>query len=133
MRKLALYFLGPPRIEYNGTAVKLTTRKAVALLAYLALTQNTQRRETLLALLWPELNRRRGLAALRTTLSAVRKAFNGEWVRADGDTIGLAAGYWPRRCACFVRRLTGKMRRQRLPMPVNGWCWIRCTNRRSAV
>ena len=93
MRELTLNFLGTPIVVYNETAVKLPTRKATALLAYLAATQAAQRRETLLALLWPELNHSRGLAALRTTLSALRKAFDGEWIVTEGDVIRLADGY----------------------------------------
>ena len=93
LRELALFFLGTPIVEYNGTAVKVSTRKAIALLAYLAMTQAAQRRESLLALLWPGLDRPRGLAALRTTLSVLRKAFDGEWLVTDGDMIGLVNGY----------------------------------------
>jgi DNA-binding SARP family transcriptional activator/predicted ATPase len=93
MRDLALYFLGPPKIRYDGTAVTISTRKATALLAYLAATTHAPRRESLLALLWPDLDRQRGLAALRTTLSALRKAFDGEWVQTEGDIVALAAGY----------------------------------------
>ena len=45
------------------------TRKAVALLAYLAVTDRPHRRETLAALLWPESDQARARAALRRTLS----------------------------------------------------------------
>ncbi|MCP5100920.1 MAG: SARP family transcriptional regulator, partial [Chloroflexi bacterium] len=93
MHNLALYFLGTPRIEVDGTAVKRTPRKAIALLAYLATTETAPRRETLLMLLWPDLDRQRGLAALRTTLSALRKALGGEWVQTEGDTVSLADGF----------------------------------------
>ncbi|MCP5100500.1 MAG: hypothetical protein GY943_33540, partial [Chloroflexi bacterium] len=44
-------------------------------------------------LLWPDLDRQRGLAALRTTLSALRKALGGEWVQTEGDTVSLADGF----------------------------------------
>jgi hypothetical protein len=41
---LALYLLGPPRIERNGVPIQVDTRKAIALLAYLAVAgENRQR------------------------------------------------------------------------------------------
>jgi DNA-binding SARP family transcriptional activator len=36
--RLALFLLGPPRIELAGTPVEINRRKAVALLTYLAVT-----------------------------------------------------------------------------------------------
>lgn len=36
MSTLALYLLGPPRLELDGEPVQIGRRKAVALLAYLA-------------------------------------------------------------------------------------------------
>ena len=44
---MQLYLLGPPRIEQAGHAVDFDTRKAPALLAYLALTGQPQPREGL--------------------------------------------------------------------------------------
>ena len=37
MSRLALYFLGPPRVYVDGSAVRIGRRKELALLAYLAL------------------------------------------------------------------------------------------------
>lgn len=53
----------------DGTPLTFDTRKAVALLAYLAVTGQPHRRETLAALLWPESEQTRARAALRRTLS----------------------------------------------------------------
>jgi DNA-binding SARP family transcriptional activator len=52
--RLALYLLGPPRIEREGVAIKLDRRKAIALLAYLAVTGRSHRRDSLVNLLWPD-------------------------------------------------------------------------------
>ena len=65
MTHLTLHFLGAPRIERDGEHVHVDTRKAYALLAYLALSDVPQSRDTLAALLWPEANsaRARGRCA----------------------------------------------------------------------
>ena len=89
MSRIELLFLGPPRIERDGGPVSLDTRKAVALLAYLAVTGEGQSRDTLATLLWPDADRSRGRSALRRTLSTVNKAFGGEGLAADRGTVGL--------------------------------------------
>jgi predicted ATPase/DNA-binding SARP family transcriptional activator len=71
---LSLYFLGTPHIESNGKVIEFDTRKAVALLAYLVVTGETYHRDSLAALLWPELDQVRARAALRRTLSTLKKA-----------------------------------------------------------
>ncbi len=60
---------GAPQVTRDGVQVTFDTRKAVALLAYLAVTGRPQRRESLAALLWPESDQTRARAALRRTLS----------------------------------------------------------------
>jgi predicted ATPase/DNA-binding SARP family transcriptional activator/predicted negative regulator of RcsB-dependent stress response len=92
MSRLCLYLLGPPRIELDGEPVHVDTRKAVALLAYLALNRERQRRDALVNLLWPESDQSRGRAALRRTLFALRKALAGDWLDADRETVALNAG-----------------------------------------
>jgi DNA-binding SARP family transcriptional activator len=71
--ELAIAVLGAPRIERDGAVVTFDTRKAIALLAYLAVTARPQRRETLAALLWPDADDTRARSALRRTLSVVRR------------------------------------------------------------
>jgi DNA-binding SARP family transcriptional activator len=81
--------LGPPRIELDGTPITVDTRKATALLAYLATTSESHRRASLVNLLWPEYDRTRGRAALRRTLYSLRKALSGAWLDVDREEIGL--------------------------------------------
>jgi len=90
MSCLCLYLLGPPRIELDGRSVQVDTRKAIALLAYLAMTRERHRRDALVNLLWPESDQSHGRAALRRTLSALRKAIVGEWLDVDRETVALA-------------------------------------------
>ncbi len=54
MSVLSLFLFGPPRVEIDGTSLSVDTRKAVALIAYLAITRQQHSRDSLAALLWPE-------------------------------------------------------------------------------
>lgn len=94
MTRLDLFLLGSPRIELHGQPIKVSTRKAIALAAYLGVTAVPHQRDHLTALLWPELNQQRGRAALRTTLSALKKEIGAEWLIAANDTIHLKSSYW---------------------------------------
>src|SRR5215207_10352759 len=89
---LAIRLLGPPRVERDGEAVAFDTRKAMALLAHLALAERPRSREALCSLLWPahDLDRARG--ALRRTLSTLRKGIGDEWIDARGDSLALRKG-----------------------------------------
>ncbi len=89
MSLLKLYFLGPPRLELNGKLVEPDTRKAIALVAYLALTGERYDRDALAALLWPELDGSRARAALRRTLSALKAAVGEAPLYATRTVIGL--------------------------------------------
>ena len=84
-----LRLFGNPHIEQDGKMVSLGTRKAIALAAYLATTGNRHSRDTLVALLWPELDQRRGRAALRSTLSALKKGLADTGLLVEGELVGL--------------------------------------------
>jgi predicted ATPase len=86
---LSLFLLGSPRLELDGQPVTVDTRKAIALLAFLAVTGEPQRREALAALLWPEYDQSHAFAALRRTLSALNKAIVGVGLEIERETIGL--------------------------------------------
>ncbi len=90
MTEFQAYFLGSPRIERAGEAVHLDTRKALALLAYLALSgRAVHSRDTLAALFWPESDASSARAALRRTLSTLNVAIDGAGLDADRETITL--------------------------------------------
>jgi predicted ATPase/DNA-binding SARP family transcriptional activator len=94
--KLALFLLGQPRIERDGVAITTDTRKAVALIAYVAVTKQRHSRDTLAAFLWPEYDRVRAFANLRRTVWGLEKALSGDYPDVDRDTIGPnpAAELW---------------------------------------
>lgn len=84
-----LFLLGPPRIERNGRPIALDTRKAIALLAYLAATGQPQGRDRIAALLWPDADTERARGALRRTLSTVRSGVGRDALRTDGLRVAL--------------------------------------------
>ncbi|MCA9903345.1 MAG: hypothetical protein KC547_05770 [Anaerolineae bacterium] len=89
MSELRLYLFGTPRIEFKSQAVKLERRKALALAAYLALSEQPQSRDALAALLWPELDETHARSALRSTLRALTADIPIEWIAADRMTVAL--------------------------------------------
>ena len=89
MSRLSVRLLGAPRIEVGRTAIETDTRKATALLSYLAVSAQPQRRATLAALFWPDTDEQKARGALRRTLSVLRSALGDRWLQTDGDTIEL--------------------------------------------
>ncbi|NTU61975.1 MAG: AAA family ATPase [Chloroflexi bacterium] len=89
MPRLALTLFGSPRIELDQRPITVDTRKAIALLAYLALARQPHSRDALAALLWPEYDQSHAYAALRRTLSALNKALGGYGLAIERETIGL--------------------------------------------
>jgi DNA-binding SARP family transcriptional activator len=86
---LRIDVLGTPRIEVDGEPLGVDTRKATALLAYLAVTGGVHGRDLLVDLLWPDAEPDRGRAALRRTLSTLRSALGGRWLDAGRAAVGL--------------------------------------------
>ena len=75
--------------DAEGREVKslLTRSRRLALLAYLAAAapRGLHRRDTLLALFWPELDQEHARAALRQALHVVREALGDDVVVTRGD------------------------------------------------
>jgi predicted ATPase/DNA-binding SARP family transcriptional activator len=93
---LALYLLGPPRIELDGEPVQISRRKVVALLAYLAVTGTPHSRDALATLLWPEHNQSRARAYLRRVLSELNRTLGEGILAIDRESSGIdpAAAVW---------------------------------------
>lgn len=89
MPELRISLLGAPSIQAGRTRIETDTRKATALLAYLAVSEQPQRRSTLAALLWPDTDEQKARGALRRTLSVLRTALGDRWLDAEGETIVL--------------------------------------------
>jgi DNA-binding SARP family transcriptional activator/tetratricopeptide (TPR) repeat protein len=86
---LDISLLGAPRIRIGGRALEVDTRKAIALLAFLAVRGEPVGRDRLAALLWPEHPRTAAAGALRRTLSSLRKGLGGGWLIADRSSVSL--------------------------------------------
>ncbi|MEI6044640.1 MAG: hypothetical protein WCS37_09820, partial [Chloroflexota bacterium] len=71
---LNLAFLGVPEVIHEGKALIFSTRKALALLVYLAVERGLQPREKLTDLFWPESDEIRGRGSLRRALSQLRQS-----------------------------------------------------------
>ena len=67
----------------------MDTRKATALIAYLAVTAQPQSRDSLAALLWPDAETERARGALRRTLSTLRSGLGGDEIRVEGLRLDL--------------------------------------------
>lgn len=96
MPKLALYLLGAPQWFVDGIPLRgFTTRKAEALLIYLAVTQQVHRRESLTTLFWPEMGEAHAQNNLRRTLSNLRKLV-GDHLQIDRYTAAfdVHTAYW---------------------------------------
>jgi predicted ATPase/DNA-binding SARP family transcriptional activator/class 3 adenylate cyclase len=89
MARLALYFLRSPRVVLDGQDIHLGRRKAVALLAYLAVTKRTHTREALATLFWPEYDASSALGYLRRILSELTKSLGARWLTVDRETAAL--------------------------------------------
>ena len=96
MTQFTLRLFGHPQIEMDGRLVEMDTRKAIALLAYLALTGQSHSRDALAAFLWPDYDHSNARAALRRTLSTLSKATGPETIESDWEKIGLKlpADFW---------------------------------------
>jgi DNA-binding SARP family transcriptional activator len=89
MSEVRLYLFGTPRIEYQGTPVKIDRRKAFALAAYIALTGQPQSRDAVAALLWPDLDQEHARSALRSALRALTTLIPVQWIQANRATLAL--------------------------------------------
>ena len=89
MRSLRIELLGAPLVEVDGAPLAVDTRKATAMLAFLAVTGDAHARTLLADLLWPSADPERSRSALRRTLSTLRSALGDGRLRTDRLNVGL--------------------------------------------
>src|SRR5512138_665749 len=86
---LEIDLLGSPRIFVNGQAAQGLRRKNRALLYYLAGAGKSVRRETVLALFWPDYERATSQPILRTMIHDLRREL-GEAIRVEDHSLSLS-------------------------------------------
>jgi DNA-binding SARP family transcriptional activator/pimeloyl-ACP methyl ester carboxylesterase len=107
MKRVSLKLFGGfhARLE-PGLPLTLPTRKAQALLAYLALhPEPAPHRDSLAALLWPDRTDDQARASLRHAVYELRRALAGSpgVLRTEGDTVAVDAGLVDLDVAAFTR------------------------------
>jgi DNA-binding SARP family transcriptional activator len=95
-KPLIVKMLGQPEARYDGQLLRFRSRKVLALLLYLVVTGEWHRRDTLLALLWPESDKKRGRTSLRTTITRLRQSLAeaSPLIATKGDLVGIAPDAW---------------------------------------
>ena len=88
-----LYLFGSFRLERDGHAVRLPTRKAEMLLAWLSLHPGQHAREKLAALFWGDSPDRQARTSFRVALLALRRQLAGELLLAENEAVGLNPAY----------------------------------------
>jgi DNA-binding SARP family transcriptional activator/tetratricopeptide (TPR) repeat protein len=85
--------LGAPRVILDGVPISFDTRKAIALLAYLAVSGQPQQRDALAALLWPDADGSHARGALRRTLSVLHSTLHRTpLLQIERDQVALRLG-----------------------------------------
>src|SRR3990172_4424325 len=92
---LEIRVLGPLEVLVDGAPLVVDTRKALAILALLAVEGRPFARDELAALIWPEADDESARGALRRTLSVLRTSLGDRWLRVDRASVTLdRAGTW---------------------------------------
>jgi DNA-binding SARP family transcriptional activator len=89
MTRIHVFLFGTPYIKIDDISISITRRKALALVAYLALAERVQSRATVATLLWPELDQEGARNALRSTLPSLTQLADVEWLEADRTNLSL--------------------------------------------
>lgn len=89
MPRLALHFLGTPRIELDGAAISFSYSKAMAFLVYLSLTRQSHTRQALAALFWPDDDPPAARREIRRMIWVLNKNLGQGWLEVDHQTVQL--------------------------------------------
>ncbi|MGB3713725.1 MAG: AAA family ATPase [Candidatus Promineifilaceae bacterium] len=94
---LRIQLLGQFKLQVDGDPLKLPSRQAQSLLAYLLLHRGRSlRRELVAGLLWPDIEEDKARSRLRYAIWQLRKAFGDEYLLADKIELAFntESDYW---------------------------------------
>ena len=78
---LEIRVLGPLEVLVDGSPMRVDTRKALAIVALLAVEGRPYARDELAAMFWPESDDESARGAFRRTLSVLRSALGERWLQ----------------------------------------------------
>ncbi|MEZ4622881.1 MAG: hypothetical protein R2867_46305 [Caldilineaceae bacterium] len=90
MATFKLFLFGSPRLERDGVVVKISRRKALALLSYLAATGKPHARDSLTTLFWPDYRQSEARVALSRHLYALNKILGNNVLVLKTESVALA-------------------------------------------
>src|SRR5260370_36100778 len=114
MSQLQLSLLGVPVVQHGERTLTFSTRKALALLVYLAVEGGTHTRKTLSESFWSELDAEHGRAALRAYADCRDVLADELQIEPEPETVALAER---------IRRTDGL--RERHPLSASLHCQFR--------
>src|SRR5688572_10039540 len=94
MPTFKLFLFGSPRLEEDSAAVKISRRKVLALLAYLAATGRTHARDSLATLFWPDYSQSEARVALSRHLSELTKVLPSGMLVLEAESVALGGDLW---------------------------------------
>lgn len=89
MASVEIALLGTPVLRVDGEIVTVERRKSLAIIAYLAATGQSHRRDELSAMFWGDVDQSRALANLRQALVDMRRVLPEEAIIANRSSMGL--------------------------------------------
>ena len=89
MSRCSIFALGPLRIELDGRHLTTSRHKVLALLVYLAVRQESCRREELATLFWPEFDQASAYAYLRRALWELKTMLGENFLEVNREEVGV--------------------------------------------
>ncbi len=121
---LQIHLFGTPQCTQESQPVAIQRRKAIALLAYLAVTAQPHSRDALATLLWPEYDQSGARANLRRDLSYLKQALGDERLRITRTDVSLVPkSGWELDIAEFTIRLGQVQAHDHASFPFCPTCW----------
>ena len=106
MAQIRLALLGPPEIWCEERQIRLRTRKALALLAYLVVEERPHSRDEIGALLWPAFDAEVARNNVRVSLFYLRRALGHTALTSTRDMVGCAqSAFSVHRCTAACDKL----------------------------